>query len=81
MSLYCFVIATLVPYINVLGTKQTVPAKQRRVGALFGTVLKQKQSAQIEALILRCFPGTICIVPIDLLFFTSCSILTHYNDT
>ena len=46
VPLYCFVIEQLVPYIHFLGTKQTVPAKQRKVGAfLFGTVLKQMQSA------------------------------------
>ena len=45
VPLYCLVIEQLVPYIHLLGTKQTVTAKQRKVGALFGTVLKQKQSA------------------------------------
>ena len=45
MPLYCFAIEQFVLYINFLETKQTVPAKQRKVDALFGTVLKQKQSA------------------------------------
>ena len=82
MPLYCFVIEQLVPYIHFLGTKQTVPAKKPQVCALFDTVLKQKHaSATNKALILRCFPGTICCVPINVLFSTGCSILTHYNDT
>ena len=45
MSLYCFAIEQCILYINFLETKQTFPAKQREVDALFGTVLKQKQSA------------------------------------
>ena len=81
VPLYCFVIEQLAQYIQFLGTKQTVQAKQRKVGALFGTVLKHKQSAPNKALTLCCFPRTICFVPINLLFWTSCSILTHYNGT
>ena len=45
VPLYCFVIEQLVPYIHLMVTKQTVTAKQRKVGALFGAVLKQKQIA------------------------------------
>ena len=55
MPLYCFIIEQLVPYIHLLGTKQTVPAKQRKVDALFGTVLKEKPSAPNKAQTLRCF--------------------------
>ena len=66
---------------SFLGTKQTVPAKQRKDGALFGTILKQRQNAPNKALTLRCFPVTICFVPVNLLFWTGCSNLTHYNYT
>ena len=45
MPLYCFEIEQ-----SFLETKQTVPAKQRKNGALFGTVLKQRQSASNKAL-------------------------------
>ena len=48
---------------TLLGTKQAVPAKQREVGALFGTVLKQKKSLPNKALTLRCFPATIMSPP------------------
>ena len=81
MQLYCFEIEQLVQYNHLWGTKQTVPPKQREDGALFGTVLKQRQSAPNKTLSLRCFPATICFVPINLLFWTSCFNLTHYNGT
>ena len=47
----------------------------------FGTVLKQRQSAPNKALTLSCFTGAICFVHINLLFWTSCFILTQYNGT
>ena len=68
MPLQCFEIEQIAPYDYLLGTKQAVPAKQREVGALFGTILKQKKSLPNKALTLRCFPATICFVPINLLF-------------
>ena len=81
VPLYCFNIEQLASYSYLLGTKQTVQAKQRKDGALFGTVLKQQQSAINKAPTLRCFPATIFFVPINLLFWTKCSILTLYNGT
>ena len=64
VQLYCFVIEQFVPYIHLLGTKQTVTAKQRKVGALFGTKQNKSKVHLNEAPILRCFPVTICFVPI-----------------
>ena len=78
MPLYWFAIEQVAPYNHLLGTKQTVPAKQHRVCALFGTVLKQKPMAPSKALILFCSPKTICFVHINILFRTSCSILSLY---
>ena len=69
------------PHNQFWGTKQTVPAKQRKMVLYFGTVLKQRQSAPNKALTLSCFTGTLCFVPINLLLWTSCFILTHYNGT
>ena len=72
------------PIHLLIGDKRTRPSeavKDVKVGALFGTVLKQKKSATNKALTLRCFSATICFVPINLLFWTSCSILTLYNGT
>ena len=57
--MYCSEIEQLAPYDYLLGTKETVLAKQRKFGALFGTVLKQKQSAPNKTLTLGCFPVTI----------------------
>ena len=65
---------------NFLGpNKQSQQSSVKLV--LYVFVLKQKQRAPNKAPTLRCFPGTICFVPINLLFWTSCSILTHYNGT
>ena len=56
--LYCFVIEQLVPCIQSFGTKETVPAKQRKVGALFGTVLKLELSEDLTiAPLLSFLPG------------------------
>ena len=63
---------------TIICWEQNKPAKQREVGALFGTVLKQKKSLPNKALTLRCFPATICFDPINLLFWAGYSILTHY---
>ena len=62
-ALACFEIEQLAPSNYLLG-KKTVPPKQRKVGALFGTVLKQNQSALNKAPTLRCFPWTV-FVPIN----------------
>ena len=73
MPLNCFVIAQLVPYdIHFWGTKQTVTAKQREDGALFGTVLKQKQSASSTNFTLFSWDNFLCsyqFIVVDKLFY------------
>ena len=37
VPLYCYEIEQLAPYNCLMGSKQTVPAKQRKIGALLGS--------------------------------------------
>ena len=66
------------PYTIIFGApnKQSQHSSVKMV-LYFGTVLKQRQSALNKALTLSCFPATICFVPINLLFWTSCFVLIH----
>ena len=77
VPVYSFEIEQLVPYNNLLGRKRIVTAKQRKVGALFCRILKQNLNGSNKAPTLRCFVGIICFVPMNLLFWTYCSMLSH----